>query len=108
MLESALALYKLLIKKLEDEGFVVNPYDPCVASKEVNRIQMIVTWHVYDLKVSHIKEAEVEKFGDFLKANFEKNDLKVTLHCGPIHGYLGIGLDYSEKGKFKVPIILYL
>ena len=43
MLESALAFYKLLRKKLEDEGFVVNPCDPCVANKEVNGGQMTVT-----------------------------------------------------------------
>ena len=65
MLESALAFYKLLRKKLEDDGFVVNPYDPCVAIKEVNGSQMTVTWHVDDLKVSHVNEAEVEKFGYF-------------------------------------------
>ena len=63
--ESALAFYKLLRKKLEDEGFMVNPYDPCVANKEVNGSQMTVTWHMDDLKVSHVEEAEVEKFGDF-------------------------------------------
>ncbi len=37
MLESALAFYKLLQKKLEDEGFVVNPYDLCVANKVCQR-----------------------------------------------------------------------
>ncbi len=70
MLESALAFYKLLREKLEKEGFVVNPYDPCVANKEVNESQMTVTWLVDDVKVSHIEESKVEKFGDFLKANF--------------------------------------
>ena len=37
-----------------------------------------------------------------------KSNLKVTHHRGPIHDYLGIGLDYSEKGKLKVSMILYL
>ncbi len=87
---------------------MVNPYDPCVANKEFNGSQMTVTWHVDDLKVSHVEETEVEKFVDFLKANFEKNDLKVTHHRGAIHNYLGIGLDYSEKGKFEVSMIPYL
>ena len=48
--------------------------------------------------MSHVEEAEVKKFGDFLKANFEKNDFKVTYHCAPVYNYLGIGLDYSNKG----------
>ena len=58
--------------------------------------------------MSHVEESEVEKFGDFLKANLEKNDLKVTHHCGPINDNLGIGIEYSEKGKFKVSMIPYL
>ncbi len=70
MLESLIVFYKLLRKKLEYEGFVINPYDPCVNNKEVNRSQITVTWNVDDLKVSHVKEAEVEKLGDFLKFNF--------------------------------------
>ncbi len=37
-----------------------------------------------------------------------KNDLKVAHHRGAIHDYLGIGIDYSEKGKFQVSMILYL
>ncbi len=80
MLELALDFYKLLRKKLEDEGFSVNPYEPCVTNKVINGNQMTVTWHVDDLKVSHVEEAEVKKFGDFLIANFEKNDLRVTHH----------------------------
>ncbi len=66
MLESALAFYKLLREKLEKEAFVVNPYYPCVANEKVIGIQMTVTWHVDNLKVSHVKESKVEKFGDFL------------------------------------------
>ncbi len=82
---------------------MVNPYDPCDVNKGVNGIQMTVTWHVDDLKVSHVEEAEVEKFGKFLKANFEKNDLKVTHHCRAIHDYLGIGLDFLRRGSLRYP-----
>jgi hypothetical protein len=35
-LRSALLFYKKLLKDLKDRGFVVNPYDPCVANKTVN------------------------------------------------------------------------
>ena len=74
---------------------MVNPCYPCVINKDVNGSQITVTWHMNDLKVSHVEESEVEKFGEFLKANLEKNDLKVTYHHGPMHDYLGIALDYS-------------
>ena len=36
MLESALKFYEQLRKDLEDAGFKVNPYDPCVANKIMN------------------------------------------------------------------------
>ena len=61
---------------------------------------MTVAWHV-DLKVSHVEEYEVKKLGNFLKSNLEKNDLKITHHCGNVHDYLGIGLDYAVKRQIQ-------
>ena len=42
MLESVLAFYKKLRKELEDCGFEVNPYYPCVANKMTNGLQHTV------------------------------------------------------------------
>ena len=53
LLQSALLYYKQLVKELKVYGFVINPYDPCVANMLVNGSQMMVTWHVDDIKVSH-------------------------------------------------------
>ena len=40
----------------------VNPHDPCVANKMINHgEQMTVTWHVDDLKISHMDSNEVTK-----------------------------------------------
>ena len=36
LLQSALKWYWKLRTALEEEGFVINPYDPCVANKVVN------------------------------------------------------------------------
>jgi hypothetical protein len=41
-LRSALLFYKKLVADLESIGFKLNPYDPCVANKEVNETQMTV------------------------------------------------------------------
>ena len=51
LLRSALLFYKKLRSDLENMGFVINPYDPCVANKMANGSQMTVTWHVDDLKI---------------------------------------------------------
>ena len=45
--------YKRLRIDLENMGFEINPYGPCVANKMVNGHQMTIFWHVDDLKVSH-------------------------------------------------------
>jgi hypothetical protein len=42
LLRSALLFYKKLVADLESIGFMLNPYDPCVMNKEVNRTQMMV------------------------------------------------------------------
>ena len=59
MLRAALLFYRKWRAILEDMGFKVNPYDPCVANKIVSESQCTVVWHVGDLKVSHKDEAVV-------------------------------------------------
>ena len=59
MLRAAFLFYKRIRKYLEDSGFVVNPYDPCVTIKMVDGAQMTVCWHVDDLKISHRDEEMV-------------------------------------------------
>ena len=66
MLRDALLFYCKLRADLEDTGFEVNPYDPCVANRIVNRSQCTIVWHVDDLKVSHKDEAVVTYFAQEL------------------------------------------
>ena len=53
-LRSALLLYRKLKKELTDDGFIINAYDSCVANKLVEGTQVTVTWHVDNLKISHV------------------------------------------------------
>ena len=53
MLRVALLFYKILRSDLENMGFEINPYNPCVTNKMVNGHQMKICWHVDDLKVSY-------------------------------------------------------
>ena len=43
-------------------GFEIDQYDLFVANKMFNGSQMIVAWHVDDLKSSHNKSTEITKF----------------------------------------------
>ena len=53
LLKSALLFYRKLWGDLHAKGFTINPYDPCVANKDIGGLQMTVCWHVDDLKMSH-------------------------------------------------------
>ena len=67
LLKYALDFYNKLRSDLEGNGFFINPYDPCVANKVVNSKQVIVIWHVDDLKVSHVDENKNTKFAEWMK-----------------------------------------
>ena len=67
-LKAALLFYKKLVKDLQSIGFIINPYDFCVANKWINGKQMTIIWHVDDLKISHVDEKELTKIIDWLKS----------------------------------------
>jgi hypothetical protein len=69
-MRSALLFYRKLVANLESDGFVLNPYDLCVANKVVNGKQMTVCWHVDDLKVSHCDPNQVTIFGEWLSKKY--------------------------------------
>jgi len=105
LLRSALLFYRKLVAELENVGFKLNPYDPCVANKTINGKQMTVCWHVDDLKVSHVDPLEVTKFGQWLNATF---GVTVAEHRGKVHDYLGMIMDFSKKGKVSINMIEYI
>ena len=43
-------------------GFVVNPYDPCIANKIVDGHQLTLQWHVDDLMISHVDMSAINDF----------------------------------------------
>jgi hypothetical protein len=58
----ALLLYdKKFVKSLKSKGFMLNPYDPCMANKQVNGEQSTVCFHVDNCKVSHLTPIVVDE-----------------------------------------------
>ena len=51
--KSALLWYHLYTGVLKDMGFTLNPYDLCVANKEINRNQCTVAFYVDNNIISH-------------------------------------------------------
>jgi hypothetical protein len=102
LLRSALLFYKNFVANLESIGFKLNPYDPCVANKKVNGTQMMVCWHVDDLKVSQVDPKENTTFRGWLSETY---GVMVVAHQGAVHDYLGKIFDFSVKGKVMINMI---
>jgi hypothetical protein len=101
-LRSALLFYKKLFGDLEGKGFTLNPYDPCVANKMVTGNQLTVTWHVDDLKLSHVNENEVTKTMNWLKSIYGE-DMRVAR--GKQHDYIRTDLDFTVKVLIQVTMV---
>ena len=67
--------------------------------------QMTVLWHVDDLKISCADSFEVTKLLVYLKGFYGD---KIVVHRGKKHDYLGMDIDYSEDGVFKVSMVPYI
>jgi hypothetical protein len=66
-----------------------------------------VLWHVDDLKISHVREDVNTDIIKKINEKFGKED-PITITRGKVHYYLGMTLDYSEKGKVKIKMLDYV
>jgi hypothetical protein len=105
LMRNALLFYRKLVANLESDGFVLNPYNSCVANKVVNGKQMTVCWHVDNLKVSHCNPNQLTIFREWLS---KKYGVAVATHQGKVHDYLGMIFDFLAKGKVMVTMMEYI
>ena len=56
---SALLLYELFTGTLKMMGFVLNPYDSCIANCMIDGAQCTTCWYVEDTKISHVLDRKV-------------------------------------------------
>ena len=84
----------ILSSDLRNKGFVINPYDPCVEKKRVNGKQMMVTCHVDDLNISHVKSSKVTRIIEWLESQYGN----MHISRGEVYNYLAIYLDYLVQG----------
>lgn len=106
-LKAALLFWKRLSSQLIKWGFVLNPYDRCVANKTINGKQCTIVWHVDDLKISHVDESVAERMLGLLEHEFGKESpLSVTR--GRVHDYLGMRLDFTEVGVARIDMTKYV
>ena len=83
---SALLWYEMFSTRLKDMGFVLNPYDPCIANCMIDEKQCTVAWYVDDNKISHEDPKVVSMIIDRLEEHFGK----MTVTRGKEHVFLGM------------------
>ena len=109
---ASLLYYKKFVKSLLLIRFEINPYDPCVANKMINRKQMTICFHVNDCKLSHHDHKAVDDFIEWLcqeyESIFEDGSGKMMVSQGKVHTYLGMMLDYSIPGQVKISMFDYI
>ena len=66
---------------------------------------MTVTWHVDNLKISHMDRNKITKCIEHLKKIYGN---RMTIHCGKVHDYLGMDLDLSSAKVLKIGMIKYV
>jgi hypothetical protein len=107
MLEAAILWYKKFQGELEEKGLKFNPYDPCVANRTEKGSQHTLLFHVDDLKSSHKDSKVNDQFDKWLQEDYGEHG-EVAIHWGKKHDYLGMELDFSEKGKVKIRMTEYV
>ena len=107
MLVAALTWYKKFRKDLEEYGFKFNAYDPCVATRRWKGNQQTIRFHVDDLMASHVDKRANEDLYQWLQKMYG-NYGDVTKHTGKVHDYLGMIIDFREKGKVKFDMTKYV
>ena len=98
---------KLQEKLVNDWGFTPNWYDSCIVNKKVNRKQLTVACHVDDLKVSHEEDNVLDEFIGMMEEEFGQ-ETPLTVTRGPIQEYLGMTLDFTERGRVVVKMSNYI
>ena len=108
MMMSSLLFYRHFRKDLESIGFEVNPYDICIANCTIKGNQQTVTWHVDDIKVSHIKPEVNNEYCKWREEKYrDEENGRVKIHRGKLHNYLAMRLDYNTPNKVKINMKSY-
>ncbi len=106
LMRASLLFYRKLHKELEDYGFLVSPYNPCVAnmSTECGK-QLTVIWHINNLMSLCKNDFGLTKFSCKLGKIYGP---KLSMHTGLKYDYLGVDMEFKEDRTLDVSMVAYL
>ena len=109
---ASLLYYNKFRKSLTKIGFLFNPYDPCVANKQISCNQFTICFHVDDCKLSHKSPKVMDTIIKWLRKEyesiFEDGSGEMAVSRGKVHTYLGMTLDFTIPGKVKISMYEYI
>jgi hypothetical protein len=71
MMVASLLYYWKFTRSLKNQGYTMNPYNPCVWNKIVEKKQITICFHVNDCKVLHKLARVVDKAIKWLRRDYE-------------------------------------
>ena len=95
--------WKDLSGYLIQQGFELNPYDNCIANKQINGSQCTILWHVDNLKIFHMSNVVLDEVIADLNDRYRKL-APLTVTCSTVHKYPGMTLNYSIPGKVIIQL----
>ncbi len=102
MMISALLFYCNMSQTSTKIGFILNPYDPCVANKMLNGQQLSICWHVNNIFISHKDHQVVSDIIQWLLTWYK------TATCGSAHDHLGMNIGFSNPSNVSFDMIPYI
>ena len=103
-IESTLLWYKLYTETLKSLGFVLNPYDKCVANKIIKGSQCTIAWYVDDNKILHLSAKVVTLIIKVIEKKFGK----LEMSRGKKYNFLGMDIEFIENGTVGTNMKDYL
>jgi hypothetical protein len=111
MVESLL-YYRKFTRSLKNQGYTMNPYNPCVWNKIVEKKQIMICFHVDDCKVSHksarVDDVAIKRLRQDYESIFKNGSGAIVVHRGDVHKYLGMTINYSTKGLTQILMVDYV
>lgn len=109
---ASLLYYQKFTNSLRENGYKMNPYDPCVWNKTIDGEQCTICFHVDDCKISHKSSKVLDQTIAWLRRDyesiFEDGSGEMKVHRGKIHKYLGMTLDFSTKRQVTISMFDYV
>jgi hypothetical protein len=105
LMRASLLFYCKLRKEFEEYKLKVNPYDLCVANMITKSgKQLIVVWYINDLMGLCEGDFKLTKFLCYLGSTY---GTKLSMHTGKKYNYLGMDMEFNNKGTLDVSMITY-